>query len=99
MLVVKVEVWPAGDFDRAFEIARTGLANVSGLAPVSDYEVTALMARDRQESVLRAHVLGHTRACGWLPLVEQGINRLRRTYLEPSYADPVAELLRRGHRV
>lgn len=36
MLVVRVELWPGGDAERVHELGRLGIANVSGLAPVSD---------------------------------------------------------------
>ena len=37
MLVVKVEVWPAGDEAGAFEIGRMEVVNESSLSAVSDY--------------------------------------------------------------
>jgi hypothetical protein len=36
MLVVKIELWPGGAADRAREIGRPRIANVSDLAEVSD---------------------------------------------------------------
>jgi hypothetical protein len=39
MLVVTAQIWPGGDQDRAFVIGEIQAANISGLAPVSDYAV------------------------------------------------------------
>jgi hypothetical protein len=102
MLVVKVEVWPGGDFDRAFEISRIGIANVSGLRQYSDYEVTAMMGRDRDEQVMRVEVKNHHRDAGWVPLVRRtmtGIFLREELGRVVPYDDPVAERMRKGHRV
>lgn len=102
MLVVKVEVWPGGESDRAFEISRIGIANVSGLRRYSDYEVTALLERDRDEQVMRIRVTDHEREAGWVPLVRRtmtGIFLGEEPGREVPYDDPVAELMRKGHRV
>lgn len=102
MLVVKVEVWPGGEPDRAFEISRIGIANVSGMAPVSDYEMTALVARDRHERVLKSEINSHERDLGWEPLVKRAMNNIclgDRMSQPGAYDDPVAEFLRKGHRV
>lgn len=102
MLVVKVEVWPGGDDRRAFEISRIGIANVSQLQRFSDYEVTALLARDLEEEVVRTEIREHDREYGWLPLVRRTMTNL---YLraelatEVSYDDSVAQLLRKGSHV
>lgn len=100
MLVVKVEVWPGGDADRSFEISRVGIANVSGVKRYSSYEVTALMDRDKGESVVRTLIDDHDRDAGWVPLVRRTMTNLfLRAELgrEIPYDDPVAELLRKGH--
>jgi hypothetical protein len=102
VLVVKVEVWPGGIFSRAFEVSRVGIANVSDLARHSDYEVTALMSRDRDERVVRTKIRSHDRELGWVPLVQRsmtGIFLMDKTGHEVPYGDPVAELLRKGSRV
>jgi hypothetical protein len=99
MLVVKVEVWPGGDEGQAFEISRIGVANVSLLDDVSDYEVTALLDRVAQEQVVKTEVLKHERSTGWAPLVRRVLtNILLRGELcrDGTYDDPVAKLLRRG---
>lgn len=99
MLVVKVEVWPGGNVGRAFEISRVGIANVSHLDDVSDYEMTALMERDKQEYVLRSEVNKHQRDLGWEPLVQRAMTSLflaeRLAHAVP-YDDPVAQFLREG---
>lgn len=97
MLVVKVEVWPRGNGSRAFEIARLGLANVSGSAPVSDYVMTALLARERDEVAVRSEINKHERDLGWAPLVRRAVSSLLLdvSLLQPlPYDDPVANLLR-----
>lgn len=103
MLIVKVEVWPGGEFDRAIEISRVGIANVSASpAPMADYDVTALLARDGDETVAKAIVRSHDRDLGWMPLVRRSLSGLfvaDHQMLMCRYDDPVAELLRKGHRV
>lgn len=99
MLVARIEVWPGGDFDRAFEIARLGIANVSELADVSNYELTALMERDKSEYVLRSEVNSHQRSLGWEPLVQRSMTSLflaERLSHQIPYDDPIAQHLRKG---
>lgn len=102
MLVVKAEIWPGGDFDRAFEISRIGIANLSGPVDVSDYKVTALLARERGEIVVQSKVHSHQRELGWVPLVKRALTsiHLADDLAQPcAYDDAIAELLRKGHRV
>lgn len=99
MLVVRVEVWPGGDGGRAFEISRLGLANVSQLGDVADYEITALTDRDSVEKVMKAEVLKHERSTGWMVLLRRTLTTLllRDELTSPgAYDDEVAVLLRRG---
>ena len=102
MLVVKVEVWPGGDPDRAVEISRIGAANVSKLAALSDYEVTALLNRDGEEKVLTTFIDKHERHAGWPPLVRRILTHLlisgELTENAP-YDARMARLLRKGDRV
>lgn len=65
MLVVKVELWPGGKGDRAREIGRLGIANVSDLAALSDY--VAVLSHDGIQS--RRYLQGHPRSAGFEPLV------------------------------
>lgn len=68
MLVVRVEIWPGGDPERAEEIGRMGLANVSNLAETSSYVFTSLTDRDVEaEGIIRNHV----RSAGFWRLVER----------------------------
>lgn len=108
MLVVKVEVWPGGDADRATEISRIGIANTldSGDPDVGDYRVVALMERDKQEKVFTGHIVHHRRSNGWELLAERALralrpwgNRKKRDMHEVPYDDPIAHLLRREPRV
>ena len=71
MMVVKVELWPGGYEDRAWEVGRLGLANVSDLVEVSDY--VAVLVRKvpgfDEEEVTTRFVAGHRRSDGFEPLV------------------------------
>ena len=66
MLVVKLEVWPGGDEAQAHEIGRAEIANVSGLAPVSDYVVRV---HDGSKWSRRFDVRSHYRRDGAWKLV------------------------------
>jgi len=66
MLVVKLEVHPGGDASQAYEIGRAEIANVSGLAPVSDYVVRV---RDGEKWSKRFDVRSHRRDDGAWKLV------------------------------
>lgn len=99
MLVVKVEVWPGGDADRAVEISRVGISNMTELRAVSDYEMVALLDRDKDEHVVKGRITGHERALGWAALTRRALLNL--FYGEDAtrgiaYDDPTAELLRKG---
>lgn len=99
MLVVKVEVWPGGNEDRAFEISRIGIANEQLRKERSSYSVTALLTRDKKEEVVRTEVRDHERSAGWIPLVRRVFTNLilRDSVCEQgAYDDQVAQLLRRG---
>lgn len=102
MLVVKVEIWPGAEADRAYEISRVGIANVSGLSEVSDYEMTALVDRGPNEYAIRQEINKHERAHGWAPLVRRAMTGIH--LADPGvdvvpYDDPIVELLRKGGRV
>lgn len=101
MLVVRVEVWPGGDADRATEISRIGITNTTGAAENANYEVVGLMCRDGDEQVVRSEVLTHLRSAGWMPLVRRVLTNLLLPDLRQgaSYDDPIAEHLRKGEHV
>lgn len=99
MLVVKVEIWPGGEADRAVEISRIGISNTSRTLAVADYDMVALLARDAEEEVVKGRITGHERDLGWAPLVRRALLNL--FYGEDAvrgiaYDDPTAELLRKG---
>jgi hypothetical protein len=71
VLVVRIEEWPGGDADLRRPIARLEIANRSGLAPVSDYEVTLRPAVG--EPSRPAIVYGHVRDDGWLKLARAAL--------------------------
>lgn len=60
-----------GDEERARELGRLGIANVSGLAPVSDYVCVAVDDHGSEHSVV---VHGHDRAAGFWPLLAPAVN-------------------------
>lgn len=68
MLVVKVEIWPGGDSDRAKEIGRMGLANVSDLRQTSNYVFVAL---DDRGNEIEGEVRGHKRSAGFWKLLQE----------------------------
>lgn len=70
MLRVLVEIHPGGDEARKHTIATIDLGNISELRPVSDYTVHAKLD-DRPE--VRRVVFNHTRAEGWIPLVQRAL--------------------------
>lgn len=99
MLVAKIEIWPHGDHEAAFEIARVGIANVSQGAPISNYEMTALMEREKREYVMRGEINSFERDLGWEPLMQRAMSTLflaERLSHQVPYDDPVAQLLRKG---
>jgi hypothetical protein len=99
VLVVRVEIWPGGESDRSVEIARVGLANTSGLADFSNYDLVALLDRDDQERVIRSEVNQHERAQGWVPLVRRAMTEVHLSedaVHGVAYDDPTAVLLRKG---
>lgn len=69
MLRVTVEVVPQGQEARARKLAVVTISNLSGLAPVSAYDV----ALDGNSVAL---VREHTRADGWIPLVVRALERV-----------------------
>lgn len=70
MLRVDVVYVPCGDRSREEVLGSVNIANVSGLAAVSDYAVW------QEGGILRAGVSGHHRADGWLPLVRRAFAAL-----------------------
>jgi hypothetical protein len=66
MLVVKIELWPGGAADRAREIGRLGIANVSDLAEVSDYVAVLQDDSGHESSVFLS---GHRRREGFWGLL------------------------------
>lgn len=88
MLVIRIEEWPGGDADRRRPIARLEIANRSGLAPVSDYEVTLRPTTGEPDPP--AMVYGHVRADGWLPLLRAALRAV-----DPDggfYSSPVTQV-------
>ncbi len=100
MLVIKAEIWPCGEISEAFEVGRMGIANISGLTTLSDYDVVALLDRDHGERVAYTRVLSHYRPLGWMPLTANALSQAAVAHMPvgDEYAD-ILELLRKGPRV
>lgn len=83
MLVVKVEVWPAGDEAGAFEIGRMEVVNESSLSAVSDYSAHIVQQETPRLQVapfdLRTQVRAHSRSDGPWALVKRVLDQLRKS--------------------
>jgi hypothetical protein len=66
VLVVRVAIWPGGDSRLAREVGRAGLANVSGLAHMSDY---VCVLTDDGGGQVAGVVRDHERAAGFWRLL------------------------------
>lgn len=73
MLVIKIEVWPGGNPDRAKEIGRVGMANVSSLREDSDY---IYMAVDDRGNQTEGQIRGHKRSAGFWQLALETIRQI-----------------------
>lgn len=90
MLVIRVEEWPGGDQGDVNPIARLDIANLSGLAPVSDYEVLLRRGMGPGPILARGIVRGHRREDGWLPLARAAMRAV-----DPDggfYSSPVTQV-------
>lgn len=80
MMVVKVEIWPNGRSDAAFEIARMEITNVSALADVSNYSVRIMQAPATPLGVpsfdINTTVASHPRRNGPWALVAKVLDQL-----------------------
>ena len=78
MLVVTVELWPAGRKDQAKEIASIEIANISDLADVSDYVAHVQVEGWGDAPPLDRTVVieGHTRRSGVLKLLKSVFQKL-----------------------
>lgn len=98
MLVIKAEIWPGGDLDSRYEIARIGIINRGG--PVShtlaDYDIVGIMGRDRQEWIREGVVRQHFRYNGWQPLVARALTQANGGPLDSDYVADIVKLLKRG---
>jgi hypothetical protein len=68
MLVVKIELWPHGQEDKAKEIGRMRIANIKGDRDIADYQVVM----DGQQG----QVLGHARSLPVWCLVNRALSEL-----------------------
>ena len=90
MLVIRVEEWPGGDQGEVNPIVRFDIANLSGLAPVSDYEVLLRRGMGPGPILARGTVFGHRRDDGWLPLARAAMRAV-----DPDggfYSSPVTQV-------
>jgi len=91
MLVVRVEIWPGGNPERAQLLGTAAIANVSALAAESDYAV-ALLDENGDLASLR-QVRGHRRDAGFWPLVARAVRPSRAKV--PAWLHDLAEHMER----
>jgi len=99
MLVIKTEIWPHGEVENRFEIARIGIINCRGhgTPDIADYSVVGLLERDKAEYVAEGILLAHFRQNGWEPLAARALREQERAPIfHPDYTQSVVDLLRRG---
>lgn len=96
MLVIKAEIWPHGEVEKQFEIARIGIINRGMHRGVADYNVIGLLNRDREDHVMQALVLGHARHTGWRRLAACALLQDEAPVFDTSYVTTVMELLKKG---
>lgn len=79
MLVVKLELHPGGDASRAREIGRMEIANVSELAPVSDYRVAVtkrwMVGNEETSETGYFEICSHRRSDGAWTLVRRAFEQ------------------------
>lgn len=96
MIVVKVELWPGGNGRRAKAIGAMQIANVSGLADVSDYSVRAFEDASQVTGEYARHatfqVCGHSRKQFVFALVAAAARR----FVELMEAERKASCVTRG---
>lgn len=73
MLRVTVEVWPGGRAVGREVIATIDMENISRMAEVSDYRVSACIDNQFLEPFA---LHKHNRAAGWIPLLSRVLGRL-----------------------
>lgn len=95
MLVVRVEVWPAGREADAFEIGRMEVTNESSLSAVSDYSAHIVQRETPRLKVaafdLRTQVCAHVRSDGPWALVKRVLDQLRKSQGGGLVFDPAAQ--------
>lgn len=76
MLIVKVEMWPFGSEENAYEIGRLSAANISECNGVSSYEVrlSETVEQDERKPILEFQVHDHRRSDGAWPLIQKALN-------------------------
>lgn len=86
MLVVRVEIWPGGEEDRAFEVGRAFAASARSFGGVADYAVVV-----ESDNVQHAALVeGHTRTDGFWPLVARIASQGESPQRTPSRPLPAA---------
>lgn len=96
MLVIKAEIWPCGEVDERFEIARIGIINCGGSGVVADYNVISILGRDQREWVTQSVVVDHMRPLGWQPLLIRALMSEVPVEMHRKYVETVVDLLKRG---
>ena len=75
MMRVIVEIHPRGVSQLRRTIATIDIANISELAPLSDYQVRADVEGQKRQGL----VFAHNRDDGWAPLVRRAIDAVTRS--------------------
>lgn len=99
MLVIKAEIWPRGEVENRFEIARIGIINrgAHSTPSIADYNVVSILGRDRKERLVEGVLLAHVRQTGWQPLAARALEEHGvPSPFHPEYTQAVADLLKRG---
>lgn len=96
MLVVKAEIWPHGEVDNRFEIARIGIIHRRSQGDLADYNIIGLLNRDKHDHVMQAIALAHARSSGWRRLAACALLQDEAPIFRPEYVAETIELLKKG---
>lgn len=98
MLVIKTEIWPRGDINSRFEIARIGIINQgdSLTSGIADYNVISILDRDQEERTAEGVLVAHFRQNGWRPLAARALAVDTQSLFHPDYTRTIVDVLKRG---
>jgi hypothetical protein len=77
MLVVKVEIWPSGSKEGAYEVGRLSAGNISDCADVSSYEIRLSDRQGLAEGMptVEFQLDDHRRSDGFWPLIHKVLTK------------------------